>query len=48
VERRKEHEAHGAPAIGGEAIFQLGDGGRHDSKLRPRSSSPRLALVIFL
>ncbi len=45
----KERKAGGLPAIGGdEAIFQVGDGGRHDLSLEPRSQSPRRALVIFL
>ena len=49
MNRGKERKAGGLPAIGGdEAIFQVGDGGRHDSRLEPRSQSPRRALVIFL
>ena len=34
--------------LGSEAAFQVGDGGRHDSRLRPRSQSPWRALDIFL
>ena len=38
----KKRKADGMPGIGGEeAIFQMGDGGRHDSWRRPRSQSPR-------
>jgi hypothetical protein len=45
----KQRAAGQMPAIGGgEAAFQVADGGGHDSRLRPRSHSPRRMLVIFL
>ncbi|HYP35446.1 MAG TPA: hypothetical protein VEQ62_03815 [Stellaceae bacterium] len=46
-----KRDAAGIPAIGVcQAVFQVEDGGRHDSGLQPRSCrhSPRRAAVIFL
>jgi hypothetical protein len=33
----QEGDAHGLPKIGGgQAVFEIGDGGRHNSGLKPR------------
>jgi hypothetical protein len=51
VDGDKQRKAAGMPAIGArEAVLQVEDGGRHDSRRQPRSGrhSPRRAAVIFL